>query len=70
MIHYVRPAYPLEAKEAHIQGVVRLRVFITKTGDVADVQTISAAIEAVNEGRIARGTVSEPRTSHCSKAFP
>jgi len=60
MIHYVRPSYPAEAKKAHVQGVVRLRVFITKTGDLADIQTISgdpalvpAAIRAVKEWRYA-----------------
>jgi protein TonB len=60
MIHYVRPSYPAEAKKAQIQGVVRLRVFITEAGDLADIQTISgdpalvpAAIRAVKEWRYA-----------------
>jgi protein TonB len=60
MIQYVRPSYPVEAKKAHVQGVVRLRVFITKTGDVADIQTFSgvpalvpAAIRAVKQWRYA-----------------
>jgi TonB family protein len=60
MIHYVRPSYPVVAKKAHVQGVVRLRVVITKTGDLADIQTISgdpglvpAAIRAVKKWRYA-----------------
>jgi TonB family protein len=60
MIHYVKPVYPKEAKKAQIQDTVKLRVVVTKTGDVADIQTISgvpalvpAAIRAVKQWRYA-----------------
>ncbi len=50
----VRPAYPLEAKQAHVQGVVELGVRIDKQGSVANIDVISgpaalvpAALEAV-----------------------
>lgn len=52
----VAPVYPAQAKEAHVQGVVVLRVEIGKTGDVEDVKVISghpmlapAAVEAVKQ---------------------
>ena len=32
MIHYVRPVYPKEAKRRHIQGEVRFRLAIARTG--------------------------------------
>jgi TonB family protein len=50
----VAPIYPAEAKQAHVQGTVTLRVEISKAGDVEYVKLISghpmlapAAIEAV-----------------------
>lgn len=52
----IAPAYPPLARQAHIQGAVALRVQISKTGDVTDVQLISghpilapSAIEAVKQ---------------------
>ncbi len=52
----VNPNYPPLARQARIQGAVILRVVISKTGDVQDVQLISghpmlapAAIEAVKQ---------------------
>ena len=60
MIYYVRPVYPKEAKKAHIQGVVKCRVLITKAGGVGEVNFISgdpvlvpAAIKAVKQWRYA-----------------
>jgi periplasmic protein TonB len=52
----VNPVYPPLARQARIQGVVVLKVFISKTGDVEDVQLVSghpllapAAIEAIKQ---------------------
>jgi hypothetical protein len=61
MIHYVRPSYPAEAKKAQIQGVVRLRVFITEAGDLADIQTISG-----DPGLVPAGDSSGERVAVCS----
>ena len=58
MIKYVRPVYPKEARKAHVQGAVRLRVFIMKTGEIGEIQVLSgdpvlvpAAISAVKQWR-------------------
>src|SRR5206468_6225801 len=60
MINGVRPVYPKEAKRARIQGVVKFRILITKTGDVGEVNLVSgepllvpAAIKAVKQFRYA-----------------
>jgi len=52
----VPPIYPQTAKDAHIQGVVVLRVIVSKEGDVESVELVSghpelapAAIEAVKQ---------------------
>ena len=56
MVAWPRPVYPSEAKAAGIQGVVALRVTITDTGMVENVQAISgpqelrqSAIDAVKQ---------------------
>ena len=56
----VRPVYPVEAKKAGIQGLVKLRVTINKDGSVMDIQTLSgppqlvkAAVDAVQQWRYA-----------------
>jgi len=56
LVTKVPPEYPAEARDAHIQGVVVLKVRIDKEGNVADIQLISghpllapAAIEAVKQ---------------------
>ncbi len=41
MIHGVRLVYPKAAKRAHIPGVVKLNIVITKTGEVGDLHVIS-----------------------------
>jgi periplasmic protein TonB len=41
LVHKVTPAYPPEAKEARIQGVVSFAVTIAKDGTVQDMQLIS-----------------------------
>ena len=58
----VKPVYPPEAKEAGVQGVVKLRATISKEGKVTDLQAMSghqlltpAAIEAVKQWRFAPG---------------
>jgi protein TonB len=52
----VKPVYPPDAKEAGVQGVVKLRATISKEGKVTDLQAMSghqlltpAAIEAVRQ---------------------
>jgi periplasmic protein TonB len=54
----VEPAYPVEARRAHIQGRVLLHAIISKEGQIADLQVISgpseltaAAIDAVRQWR-------------------
>jgi protein TonB len=37
----VKPVYPPEAKEAGVQGVVKLRATISKEGKVTDLQAMS-----------------------------
>lgn len=56
IVKKVDPVYPPLAKQARIQGTVALKVVISKTGDVENVQLISghpmlasAAIEAVRQ---------------------
>jgi TonB family protein len=56
VITKVPPQYPPEAKDAHIQGVVRMNVIVDKEGNVANIQLISghpllapAAIDAVKQ---------------------
>lgn len=39
-VHQVRPVYPAEAKRRHIEGTVILRVVITKTGEIRDVEVL------------------------------
>lgn len=58
LIRYVRPVYPREAKAKHVQGVVRLRILITKTGDICILQVVQgdsllvpAALAAVRQWR-------------------
>jgi TonB family protein len=45
MISWILPVYPLEARAGGIQGVVALKVTITNTGTVEDVQVISGPQE-------------------------
>jgi protein TonB len=47
LIKKVTPDYPSEAKYAHIQGSVLMRVVINKTGDVVDLEVISGPIDLV-----------------------
>jgi TonB family protein len=47
LIKKIQPVYPLEAKHDHIQGTVRLRAVINKTGDVVDLEVIDGPIELV-----------------------
>ena len=58
LINRVDPLYPPLARQARIQGTVILKVFISKSGDVQDLQLISghpmlapAAVEAVKQWR-------------------
>jgi TonB family protein len=60
MVRGMRPVYPQEAKRAHIEGVVKLDLVITKTGEVGELHVISgnptlvpAAIAAVRQWRYA-----------------
>ena len=58
MIRYSRPAYPKQAKKAHIEGDVALDIVIAKTGEVREIHVISghpmlvsAAVDAVKSWR-------------------
>ncbi len=60
MIHYVAPAYPKEAKRAHVEGIVKFAVLIAKTGTVGKLDLLSgnpalvdAATQAVKQWRYA-----------------
>jgi TonB family protein len=56
LVSKVNPVYPPLARQARIQGIVILKVNVSKTGDIEDVQLVSghpmlapAAIEAVKQ---------------------
>jgi TonB family protein len=56
LINRVQPVYPEEARQAHIQGTVRLHLVLAKDGSVAQVQVVSghpllvqAAVDAVRQ---------------------
>ena len=58
LVQYVRPTYPKEAKEKHIQGTVEVRAVITKAGDLrnlevlkGDPRLVPAALTAVKQWR-------------------
>lgn len=58
LVYKVQPIYPIEARRAHIQGVVVLQAKISKEGRIVDLQLISgpkeladAAIGAVQQWR-------------------
>lgn len=40
LIRQVKPVYPRKAKENRIQGTVRLRAMLTKSGEVRDLQVL------------------------------
>jgi TonB family protein len=56
--HYVRPVYPKEARRIRLQGVVRIRALIRKTGELAEIEVqsgdpvfVPAALTAVKQWR-------------------
>jgi periplasmic protein TonB len=58
LVHYVRPLYPKEAKGMHIQGIVEVRVVITKAGNLGNIEVLKgdpllvpAALAAVKNWR-------------------
>jgi periplasmic protein TonB len=60
LVHYVRPAYPKQAKVARIQGVVKVEYVISETGEVRNLRVVSgdpvlvpAALAAVTKWRFA-----------------
>jgi protein TonB len=60
LVHYVRPLYPKEAKRKRIEGIVRFRAALTKTGEIRDLILIegdrlfvTAALNAVKQWRYA-----------------
>jgi TonB family protein len=60
VVHQVRPVYPAEAKRRHIEGTVTLRVVITRTGEIRDVEVLKGdpllippALSAVKRWRYA-----------------
>lgn len=57
-VHYVRPIYPKEARNKHIEGTVKLRAIMTKTGELRDLQVLegdpllaNAVLEAARQWR-------------------
>ena len=40
MVHYVKPVYPVEARQKKLEGTVRLRAHITKAGDLRDITVV------------------------------
>ena len=40
MIRGARPVYPKETKIAHLEGLVKVQIIITKTGEVAELQVL------------------------------
>ena len=58
LVHMVKPAYPAEAKQKGIQGLVKIDVIINKDGEVAEAKAVSgpqelreAALAAVRQWR-------------------
>lgn len=58
LIYRVQPVYPELARQARIQGPVRLRAIISKTGAIENLQAlsghpmlVSAAVNAVRQWR-------------------
>ena len=57
LVKYVRPVYPREAKRKRIQGIVRFRVVITKTGELRNFELLQgdpllpAALSAAKQWR-------------------
>lgn len=58
LVNHVKPVYPREAKRKRIQGTVRLRAVITKTGEVrilevlkGDPVLVPAALSAAKQWR-------------------
>lgn len=47
LVKKVQPVYPPEARNAHIQGTVRLRAVINKNGDVVDLEVEGGPVELV-----------------------
>jgi TonB family protein len=47
LIKKVVPSYPLEARQAHIQGSVVLQAEIDKSGDIVDLEVIDGPLELV-----------------------
>ena len=47
IVRKVQPIYPEQARQARIQGAVRMRAIVSKTGDVVDIEVIEGPIELV-----------------------
>jgi len=47
VVKRVQPIYPEQARQAHIQGSVRMSAIISKTGEVVDIEVIEGPIELV-----------------------
>jgi TonB family protein len=47
VVKKVQPIYPEQARQARIQGTVRMSAIISKTGDVVDIEVIEGPIELV-----------------------
>jgi protein TonB len=40
LVHYVRPVYPPQARKQRIEGTVRLKAVVTRTGDLRDITVL------------------------------
>lgn len=47
LVKKVAPIYPMDVRHEHIQGTVRMRAVINKTGDVVDLEVIAGPMELV-----------------------
>jgi TonB family protein len=47
LVKKVQPLYPSEARQAHIQGQVKLGAVINKTGDIVDLEALDGPLELV-----------------------
>lgn len=77
LVHMVKPPYPVEAKKAGIQGLVKIDVTINKDGEVTEATAVSgpealreAALAAVKQWRYKPLGVEAKATIHVNYVLP
>jgi len=65
--HWVRPAYPTEARDKGVEGTVIVRVLVSETGNVSESKVIQSVHESLNAAALgaANGTQFEPAITEC-----